>query len=65
MSFNPSMTNYTFWYKKVIKAKNIKESVLKEKKTKSAFHSIVEEAPENIIQGATAIGFETYDPEQD
>lgn len=58
------MPQFTVWYKKEVKAKNIKEAVNKEKRIKPVFHSLVEEKDEEVTQGASAIGFETYDPEQ-
>jgi hypothetical protein len=58
------MTEYVVWYQKKIQAKNIKEAIKKEPKTKSQFHSIVEKEEPEIQQGTSAIGFETYDPEQ-
>lgn len=52
------MPKYIVWYKKEVKAKNIKEAVAKEKRTKAVFHSLVEEEPKDITQGVSAIGFE-------
>lgn len=52
------MPKFTFWYKKEVKAKNIKEAVSKEKIIKPVFHSIIEE---EVSQGASAIGFSYED----
>ncbi|MBS1516614.1 MAG: hypothetical protein JSS91_00845 [Bacteroidetes bacterium] len=52
------MPNFTVWYKKEVKAKNIKEAVSKEKKVKPVFHSIIEE---EVNQGTSAIGFNYED----
>lgn len=62
-----SMPKYIIWYKKKITAKNLKQAINEENKTKALFHSIVEEKQENIIEGAAAIGFEynVYDDDDD
>lgn len=59
------MATYIVWYKKNINAANIKQAVLKEKKVKALFHSIVEEEEPKVEQGASAIGFETFSDEED
>lgn len=56
--YNTYMPNFTVWYKKEVKAKNIKEAVSKEKKVKPVFHSIIEE---EVNQGTSAIGFNYED----
>lgn len=56
------MPKYIVWYKKEIEAKNLKQAINKETKIKPDFHAI-EEDKEEIKQGASAIGFETYEEE--
>ena len=51
------MPNYIVWYKKSIKADNIKSCITKESKVKAKFYSVVEEKEEEIKQGVDAIGF--------
>lgn len=54
------MDKYIVWYKKEIKADNIKQVIIREKKVKAVFHSVVKEKPEKIEQGVSAIGFQYY-----
>lgn len=50
------MPKYKFWYKRIIRAKDIRQAILQEKKHELLFHSL-EEIQENKSQKADAIGF--------
>jgi len=57
------MNDYVFWYKNVIKAKDLNNAILKNKKIKPKLDEI-KVTNEEIVEGKSCIGFE-YHPDSD